>query len=312
MNSMARILIAGDLHHQERDRGYLMCSHALRLWREFANPNPKGIPPLCFLQVGDLIDGYELPHDIGRRDLTAAAAELKASSAAAHAIVGNHETFWLPDREFHLRALGVDSISRVVDAGPLRIVLFDVTVHNASHGELTAARAEWLVAAVQAEPAKPAIVIQHQLIHPSDEISEDRYYVRNSGEYRRLLERLPRIQLIITGHRHVPALTLIQAGAGSVPQVTVGAFCSFPFTIGELGIDAVARTMVFRELPLESTFNRDADAEFQALLQRSQRAIVADDPETWTARPRMTPALREIVLRWDAKNNRETFLLAKN
>jgi len=290
MDSRTHIRIAGDLHHQEHDRGYLMCSQVLKLWRQFAHSKDR--PQSCF-QVGDLIDGYELPDETNRRDLLAAVAELKSSPMPVHAIVGNHETYWLPDRAFHLKALELDSISRVIDAGPLSVILFDVTVDNESFGELTADRARWLSDVVNAD-ARPAIVIQHQLIHASEVVCGHRHYVRNSGDYRKLLQRLPQIKLLVTGHRHIPALTMI----GSIPQVTLGAFCSFPFTFAEISIDSANEKGVFRELPLESTFDPGEIPEFQELLKHSQRLIIEHAPEVWTGRPRMTPELREISLSW--------------
>ena len=290
MNSPIRLVIAGDLHHQAQDRGYLLCSQVLKLWGRFAD-SKKNLAH-CFFQVGDLIDGYELPDATKRADLVAAVAALNASPRPVHAIVGNHETYWLPDRAFHLQALGLPSISRVVEAGPLRIVLFDVTVDNESYGELTSERAAWLADTLSVSPDKPVIVLQHQLIHATDEICEHRHYVKNSGEYRRLLEKYQQVRMIVTGHRHIPTLTMI----GVVPQVTLGAFCSFPFTFAEIVADK--RQAVFRELPLETTFETADLTEFQRLLALSHEGIIKQNREVWEGRGRMTAELREIVIKW--------------
>lgn len=290
-SELQRIVFVGDLHYQAQDRGYLLCSRALELWRALTLRG--NAPPHAFVQVGDLIDGYKLPIDNNKLDLATVGEALRRSPVPAHAIVGNHETYWLPDRAYHLQALKLESFSRVID-GAVRIVLFDVTVDHESYGELTPERAAWLTAAASAEPARPIVIVQHQPIHVSDEICTHRHYVRNSGDYRRLLARLPNVRMLITGHRHIPEVTTVN----SIPQVTLGAFCSYPFTIGELSIDAAAQQAVLRERPLEALCELDASLDFSQMLDASQRMIIADNPDVWRNRPRLTRELADVRMSW--------------
>jgi len=302
-----RLIAAGDLHHMASNRDSLLCARALELWRlleaQVASQNPDAL-----LQLGDLIDGYQLPIDVCRRDLEAVQAVFDKSPVPVHALIGNHETVYLPDRPFMLRTLHWEDFSRVVEIGPLRVVLFDLTVDGESYGLLTPERAAWLEAAVTRAPQKPVLLLQHPLVHPKESVCEHRHYVQNSGAYRELLARLPQIVMLLTGHRHIPDLLEIPGTKpstpapgqriGVLPQITLAAFCSYPLTFAELHADAEARTLTFRELPLEPQPAHPISKELPALLREVLETKVQELPEVWRGRERMTPALREVKVRW--------------
>ncbi len=109
----------------------------------------------------------------------------------------------IPERTFLLSVMGVEAFSRIIELGALRVILFDLTVDGESYGAFTPERRAWLEGAVAVAPAKPCIVVQHQLVHPTDEESMHRHYVRESGAYRRWLAGRPEVRLIVTGHRHI-------------------------------------------------------------------------------------------------------------
>ena len=249
--------------------------------------------PHAYIQVGDLIDGYMLPIETNKLDLATVGEALQSSPVPVHAIIGNHEIYFLPDRPYHLKALNLEAMSRVVDCG-MRIVLLDLTVERESYGELTPERAAWLTAAATADPARPVLIVQHQPIHPSDEICTHRHYVRNSGDYRRLLARLSNVRMIVTGHRHIPEVTYFDA----IPQVTLGAFCSFPFTVGELSIDVNARQAVFSEKLLEEVCALHVSLDFPRMLDDSRRMIIEDNPDVWRDRARLTRELADVRISW--------------
>jgi hypothetical protein len=287
-----RFLLIGDFHHQAIDRGNLLCSQAIPLWQKLITS--KQPQPDAYFQVGDLIDGYKLADPDCREDMEEITAATRCCPVPFHPIIGNHETCWLPDRPFHLKALNLRTFSRVIDLGPMRMVLFDITVDRHSHGELTKERVKWLIEAVQAEPRKPTIILQHQLVHGEDEICNHRHYVLNSGEYRKLLDTLPQVVMLITGHRHLPTLTLL--GARKIPQITLGAFCSYPFTVGELCIDTIKSNATFREVALETLFDPGIHAEFSSTVEHGYQLLMEHKKGLWGDRPRLTPDLKEVTL----------------
>jgi hypothetical protein len=287
-----RLLFIGDFHHQANDRGNLLCSQAIPLWQKVITS--KQPQPDAYFQVGDLIDGYKLPDPDCREDMEEITAATRRCPAPFYPIIGNHETCWLPDRPFHLKTLNLQTFSRVIDLGPVRIVLFDITVDRKSHGDLTKERIEWLLQAIRSEPRKPTIIIQHQLVHGEDDLCDHRHYVLNSGEYRRVLDALPEVVMLITGHRHIPTLTLL--GDRKIPQITLGAFCSYPFTVGELQIDTASSKIIFREVAMETLLDPENHAELSQALERSHQLLLEKKKDVWEERPRFTPELKEVTM----------------
>ena len=304
-----RVLLVGDLHHQASDRDSLLCSRALPLWRALAG-HLRGDPPRAILQVGDLIDGYHLPLETCKEDFRRIAEEVRRTPCPVHTLIGNHETIYLPDRTFLLSAMGVEAFSRVIELGALRVILFDLTVDGESFGAFTSERRAWLEAAVADAPAKPCIVVQHQLVHPTDEKCTHRHYVRESGAYRRWLAGRPEVRLIVTGHRHIPTFSALNAPAGQAAaqealelpgvtaQVTLPAFCAWPFTLSELRVEPARRRLELRERPLEEFVAPAFAAALPELIERGRRLRVDEHPAVWAQRERLTPELRQINLSW--------------
>lgn len=293
MDETFRLLFVGDLHYQVQDRGALLCSRTVELWRTLL-ASLRHDPPRAIIQVGDLIDGYHLPVDTCKADFRLITSELRQAPCPVHALIGNHEVIYLPDRPFLSGTLAVEDFSRVVELGPLRLVMFDLTVDDESHGSFSPARAAWLEAALTARPAKPCVVVQHQLIHPTDALCTHRHFVHESETYRRFLASRPEVKLIVTGHRHIPTLHHL----GSTPQVTLSAFCSWPFTLCELHVHPARRSIELRERPLEEIIGERLNASLPKWMDQSRRLLVEKNPAVWGQRERMSPELKRVAATW--------------
>ncbi|MBI3832597.1 MAG: metallophosphoesterase [Planctomycetes bacterium] len=308
--SSLKLLVVGDLHHMERNRDSLYCARALELWSLLV-AQVKERPPAAILQLGDLIDGYHLPIEVCRRDLLDVHKVLMQSPYPVHPLIGNHETIYLPDRPFILETLGLSAISRVAAFGAVRAVFFDLTVDGESYGLLTPERAAWLEAELDRAPERPAIILQHPLIHPDEETCGHRHYVQNSGAYLRLLARHPQVQMVLTGHRHIPTRLEFRgtdkparrpgARRGPLVQLTLPAFCSWPFTYGALTVDEPAGALTFREEPLEPVEGVFSKRALEELLAEGRRIRIEENPDVWSARVRLSPELKEVTAVWQTQ-----------
>jgi Icc protein len=146
-----------------------------------------------------------------------------------YAIPGNHDR--RETMKQGLRGLpGIspegDFIQYTVDDFPLRLVMLDSIVPGAGHGELCAARLDFLDRALAAAPKKPTLVVLH---HPPitcgigfmDEIN-----LRNADAFTAIIARHPQVERVLCGHHHRPIVarfagTIVQVAPSVAHQVTL-------------------------------------------------------------------------------------------
>jgi 3',5'-cyclic AMP phosphodiesterase CpdA len=119
-------------------------------------------------------------------------------------------------RDFAGIANDPEFIHYTVDDLPLRLVMLDSVVPGASHGDLCAARLDFLDRALSAAPDQPTLVVLH---HPPitcgigfmDEIN-----LRSAQAFADIIARHPQVERVLCGHHHRPIVTRF---AGTVVQV---------------------------------------------------------------------------------------------
>jgi 3',5'-cyclic AMP phosphodiesterase CpdA len=117
---------------------------------------------------------------------------------------GNHDDRTSLRRAFdHHAYLGHEGpISFVVDDFPVRIVAIDQVVPGKTHGELTAAGAAWLDAALALSPDKPTLVALHHPPFKTHDLLFDEIGLRDSDLFTGVIARHPQVTRIICGHHH--------------------------------------------------------------------------------------------------------------
>lgn len=164
-------------------QGVADTADALR--RAVAAINALGVDAVVF--TGDLADeGLEAEYRLGRTVLAGLDAPLLA-------LAGNH------DDPVRFRA-AFGASDWVVDAGPLRLIGFDVTVAGAHHGMAGPARLEWLAAAIGSD--RPVLVFQHQPPFESGITALDAYRCFGDAGLGALLARHGQVQGLFCGHVH--------------------------------------------------------------------------------------------------------------
>ncbi len=136
------------------------------------------------------------------------AALLRAHlSLPVYVIPGNHD-----QRDNFRNALahlpGVMSdpvyIQYTVDDLPVRLVMLDTLVPDASHGELRNDQLDWLDRTLAAVPDKPTLIAMH---HPPFVVGMppvDRVNLRNADAFAEVVARHPQVRRIVSGHHHRP------------------------------------------------------------------------------------------------------------
>lgn len=162
--------------------------------------------PDCVVLTGDLTE----------RGLPAEYARLRALLAPlpmpVHPLPGNH------DDRAGLRAAfaghpalndlpagpaGPDSpVQYAVEVEGLRLVCCDTTVPGKPHGELDAARLDWLDAALAAAPDTPTVVATHHPPYPIGVRYMDEMRLLDADALGSVLRRHPQVVRLISGHVH--------------------------------------------------------------------------------------------------------------
>ncbi len=129
------------------------------------------------------------------------------SDFPVYLIPGNH------DRRAEFRAAlggypGVlshpDFVQYAVEDLPLRLVMLDSVVPGAGHGELCAARLDWLDTVLAAAPERPTMLVLH---HPPIRCGlemMDAINLRSADALAAMLARHPQVERILCGHHHRP------------------------------------------------------------------------------------------------------------
>jgi len=88
------------------------------------------------------------------------------------------------------------------EAGPVRIIGFDVTVPRMHHGLADAEALNWLAAALQAAPYRPTVIMMHQPPLMTDVPYLDEYRCLGADRLARLVARFPAVERVLCGHVH--------------------------------------------------------------------------------------------------------------
>lgn len=163
-----------------------------------AHVNALDPRPDTVLLSGDLVDH-------GHADEYAMLTRLLAQlEVPVLAIPGNHD-----EREAFRRAFAgatwlpaAGPIDYVADCGKLRIVALDVTMPGLHHGEMSEQSAAWLDGTLEAEPARPTIVMMHQPPFDTGIPYLDLYSCREGRRLADVLSRHPQVERVVCGHVH--------------------------------------------------------------------------------------------------------------
>ena len=180
--------------------------------------------PDAVILSGDLVDGggdaeYDILAELIRRHLR----------MPVYLIPGNHDRReGIKARLAHLPGVGDDPrfVHYVVDDFPVRLVMLDSIVPEQGHGELCAARLNFLDRALSAGPKKPTLVVLHHPPFLTGIAHMDDVSLRNPDALEALIRRHPQVERILCGHAHRPIIarfggTLVQVAPSVAHQVTL-------------------------------------------------------------------------------------------
>lgn len=88
------------------------------------------------------------------------------------------------------------------DHGPIRVVGLDIGVPGQHHGDFDAAAADWLEAALAAEPDRPTLIMLHQPPIETGIGFIDAYRCFNGERLAALITRYPAVERVLCGHVH--------------------------------------------------------------------------------------------------------------
>ena len=93
-----------------------------------------------------------------------------------------------------------------VEDHPVRLIMLDTLVPNASHGELSSAQLEWLDQTLAAEPTRPTLVAMHHPPFVTGIPHMDKIALHDADAFRSVIARHPQVSRIICGHHHRPVV----------------------------------------------------------------------------------------------------------
>lgn len=154
--------------------------------------------PDVVLLTGDVVDeGMPAEYAVARDIL----GRLKAPLLV---IPGNHderEAFRVAFRDqAYLPTKG--PLHYVADAGAARIIALDVTVPGEHHGLFDEAAETWLALVLQAEPARPTLLMMHQPPLVTGVPYLDAYRCFGKTRMEALIARHPQVARVLCGHVH--------------------------------------------------------------------------------------------------------------
>lgn len=150
-----------------------------------------------------LVSG-DLTHDGGLPEFGLAREILVRLDAPLHVLPGNHDDRALIRQAFDLPGEGDDPVRYSVDAGELRLVVFDSNVPGQDPGRYDAEQLRWLDAELGAQPERPTLLALH---HPPLVTGIEEWDGINleAGQLPLLAEvvgRHPQLRAIVGGHLH--------------------------------------------------------------------------------------------------------------
>ena len=211
-----------DLHVRPRGRlAYGRVATNAMLEHAVAAINALDPKPDCVIASGDLTDcglveEYEVLRDI-----------LAPLAMPIYLIPGNH------DRRENLREVFADHaylpqagefIQYVIEDHPVRLIGLDSVVPGADHGELCAARLDWLEAQLEAGKGRPTVIFQHHPPFDTGLPQMDVIKCRATDRFRAIVARHDNIERVLCGHHHRPiqvrwAGTIATIGPSTAHQV---------------------------------------------------------------------------------------------
>lgn len=196
---MVWIAQISDPHLRPRGALYQGVADAnLALARAVAQLNRLSPRPDVVVLTGDVVDeGMPAEYAMAREILGALRAPLLV-------LPGNHderEAFRAAFRDHsYLPAEG--PLHYVADVGVARIIALDITVPGDHHGLFDAAAETWLALVLQAEPARPTLLMMHQPPIVTGVPYLDAYRCFGATRMAALVARHPQIRRILCGHVH--------------------------------------------------------------------------------------------------------------
>lgn len=180
--------------------------------------------PDVVLVTGDLVDAGAPEEYAHLREL------LAAIEAPLYIIPGNHDA-----RDAMVRAFPDqrywpgegDFLHYVIDDHPLRLIALDTVVPGASHGEICAARRDWLDRRLAEEPERPTVIFMHHPPFACGITGIDAIGLNGADELAAVVRAHPQVERVLCGHVHRP----VQARwGGTVASVA-------PSTAHQLSLD---------------------------------------------------------------------------
>jgi 3',5'-cyclic AMP phosphodiesterase CpdA len=129
---------------------------------------------------------------------------LRPLDVPVHVLPGNHDDREALHRHFGVPGEGGAPVQYTVELGPLRLLVLDSTVPGHEHGELDAARLQWLEAELAAAPERPALIAMHHPPLCTGAPAIDAIALREDGRRAlgEVLERHPQVLKVLAGHVH--------------------------------------------------------------------------------------------------------------
>jgi 3',5'-cyclic AMP phosphodiesterase CpdA len=170
--------------------------------------------PDAVILTGDLTDcglpeEYEILAAMLRRHL----------AMPVYAIPGNHDRRGEMKQhlgDFTPAAKDSEFLHYVVDTHPVRLIMLDSIVPGAGHGELCAARLDFLDRALGEKPEKPTVVALHHPPLRCGITHMDRINLRQSDALAAVIAKHPQVERVLCGHHHRP---IVARFAGTMIQV---------------------------------------------------------------------------------------------
>jgi 3',5'-cyclic AMP phosphodiesterase CpdA len=152
----------------------------------------------AILLTGDLVN------DERPQEYAVLAEAIADPPAPLYLMPGNHddralirETF--PDHRYLPRS---GPLSFVIEDFPVRILAVDQIVPSETHGLITKAGADWLDAALAAQPGKPTIVALHHPPFLTYDMLFDRIGLLDADMLTPVIARHPQVMRVVCGHHH--------------------------------------------------------------------------------------------------------------
>jgi 3',5'-cyclic AMP phosphodiesterase CpdA len=137
-----------------------------------------------------------------------------------YAIPGNHDhRARFKARLGHLPGVADDPrfVHYVVDDLPVRLVMLDSIVPEQGHGELCAARLDFLERALGAAPDRPTLVVLHHPPILTGIAHMDEVTLRSAAAMESVIRRHPQVERVLCGHVH---RSIIARFGGSLVQTS--------------------------------------------------------------------------------------------